>query len=243
LVALLPPARVHWVLGSGFALTEFLIAPVLGAVSPRAICSLGALVNIMVVTCDRLIDRGASVDDVFRQGSPVIQLLERYRTALRELNGDARLHAISEKLIERMVLAERLTVSSDHHLEYRDWIRKSVLPIVLMGLSAWACPECDVVSRAVQKPSFLEHLRWLGRVGRFLGAVDDLADYDSDDISGHPNLFRAKSDQSARRYNIRMAVWCGDILYQWEKRAGASAKAVIFKETFLYLTWSWLNAG
>jgi hypothetical protein len=225
-------------------MTEFLIAPVLGPASPRAICSIGALVNLMVVICDRLLDRGASPDTVFSgPDSPVLELLRRYRVALHLLNPNSRLQAISEKLIARMIAAERQTVVAGQALEYRDWLRKSVLPFALMGLSAWACPECDVQNREGDRPSFVKHLRWVCRVGRFFGAIDDLADYRSDIASGHANLFRSKTEQSLRGYCTWMAAWCGDILYEWEQLTASNAKAVIFKETFLNLTWSWLHAG
>src|SRR5581483_10707410 len=52
-------------LGWGFAITEFLAAPVFNARCDQAqICSLGALVNLMVVTCDRLLDEGKDVESV-----------------------------------------------------------------------------------------------------------------------------------------------------------------------------------
>ena len=117
----LPADKARWVLGCGFAVTEFLIAPVLGPASPSAICSLGALVNLMVVICDRLLDCGTSPDTVFTDPeSPVLGLLHRYQAALRTLDPDARVQAISEKLIARMITAERQTVAAGHQLEYRD---------------------------------------------------------------------------------------------------------------------------
>ena len=231
-------SKVRWALGSGFTMTEFLIAPVLGPASPAAICSLGALVNLMVVLCDGLLDAGATLDDVLPPPggkSPVFELLDFFRSNFLALKPSNGLRCLSEKLIARMIESERQTVFARERLPYRHWLRKSALPFVLMGLAAWTC-RCVDPSLA-----FSGHLRWLCRVGRFFGTVDDAADYERDLGSGQPNCFRSRSEQARDHLCRRAAAWCAGILGDWDGLAGNSPKAVIFKETFLNLTWSWLQ--
>lgn len=235
-------AKVRWALGSGFTMTEFLIAPVLGAASPPEICSLGALVNLMVVLCDRLLDAGTPLDEVLPLSggsSPVFNLLDTFRTEFAALQPTESFHALSEKLIARMIGSERQTAIAPDRLPYRHWLRKSALPFVLMALPAWTCRKCAASGR----PSipFSAHLQWLCRLGRFFGVVDDAADYERDLVSGQPNYFRPKSPDGAVDSCHRAAARCAAILGDWHRLAGDSPKAVIFKETFLNLTWSWLQ--
>jgi hypothetical protein len=234
--------KVHWALGSGFAMTEFLVSPILGAISPPAICSLGALVNLMVVVCDRLLDAGAAVDEVLPESehsSPVFDLLDVYRRKLADREPTVTVHRCSEKLIARMIESERQTVLARERLSYRDWLGKSALPFVLMGLPAWICRECT--ARARNGLTFSAHLLWLCRVGRFFGVLDDSLDYEHDLASGQPNCFRSKSPEAGNELCSRAAAWCANILSDWHRFAGNSRKAVIFRETFLNLTWCWLQ--
>ncbi|MDQ2840986.1 MAG: hypothetical protein M3Y72_08110, partial [Acidobacteriota bacterium] len=90
-------------LGSGFALTEFLIAPAAHSQPPgdlSRMLSLGALVNLMVVVCDRLIDAGEKPGDIMPPGevaagggaaSPVMILLKQYYELLSAINPDPEL--------------------------------------------------------------------------------------------------------------------------------------------------------
>ena len=236
------PAKVRWVLGSGFTMTEFLIAPVIGAASPPAICSLGALVNLMVVLCDRLLDAGTPVDDILPSSgrrSPVFDLLDAYRVEFAAVQPTHSLYALSEKLIARMIDSERQTVFARDRLPYRHWFRKSAFPIVLMALAAWTCRECAAHTRS--NMTFSRHLRWLCRVGLFFGVLDDAADYERDIASAQPNCFRSRSTAEGNRLCRRAASWGTAILADWSEFAGGSAKAVLFKETFLNLTWAWLK--
>lgn len=241
-VAGMKATKVRWALGAGFTMTEFLVAPVLGAISPPEICSLGALVNLMVVVCDRLLDSGTPLDRVLPlsgNSSPVFDLLDTFRTKLVARKPTDKVHALTEKLIARMVESERQTVLVRDCLSYRDWLGKSAFPFVLMGVPAWTCSECAAQTRASVAFSF--HLRWLSRVGRFFGVVDDAVDYQRDLFSSQPNYFRSKSLGTWNELCRRAGDWCAGVLRDWHRFAGYSSKAVIFKETFLNLTWSWLQ--
>jgi hypothetical protein len=245
--AYLSAERVRWCLGTGFALTEFLIAPVLGAASPESICSLGALANLMVVICDRLLDRGVDVDrilptgDLAQHDSPVLVLLQHYRKRLAMLSPDDQIRAVIERLIARMMAAERRTVSDGEQLPSRDWLRKSAFPFMLMGLPAWTCSSCDERGRS-QSILYERHLMWLCRTGRFFGAIDDAADYYADGAAATFNLFRSSPEEDIELLCSRVSDWGKKILCDWTLYTGDGSKAVIFKETFLNLTWSWLHA-
>ena len=245
LASQLEPAKAQGLLGAGFAFTEFLAAPVVGAATPRTICSLGAIANLMVVTCDRLLDSGVPVETVLMEnGMPkdatTNGLLELYWRKLETMQPDKSLTEIIQKVIGRMFAAEMETVRQGDKLPYRHWLAKSSLPFVLMGLPAWACQCRDSRSAAFERG---EHVRWLTKVGRFFGVLDDAADYEMDVRSGDANYFKLLAEERTAQMGSRVAGWGLNILREWDSLVIAGPKSAIFRETFLNITWGWLNSA
>ncbi len=228
-------------LGWGFSITEFLIAPALPVKSRcGAVCSLGALVNLMVVVCDSLLDAGERVSQVLPEAelaangggsSPVTILLREYfhRLAAVQLS-DALLRSIN-KAVARMVEAEIQTVAVGGDLPYSFWLRKSALPFVLMGLPAWAGTAWDSGDR------YLFHLRWLYRVGRFFGGVDDTLDLAEDDCSCQPNHLLTYPEKLRPAAVVRIASSGIQILADWDLHVPANQGNSISRETFLHTIW------
>jgi hypothetical protein len=236
------PSKARRLLGVGFALTEFLVAPVLGARPSSEICSLGSLVNLMAVLCDASLDAGVPISEILADSGesnqtldpPVSALLKVYKLQLQALQPDASLLSLVEKLLCSMIAAESQTVILRHRLPYRLWLRKSAFPLVLMGLPAWALPR----SASLQP---LRHIRWLAKVGRFLGVIDDAADYDADLASNHPNYFHSKPSGDRTDLGYKIAFWCNDILLEWDSLVAQGPDANALRATFLNVTWAWLQ--
>ncbi len=228
-------------LGWGFAIAEFLTLPVpVSDLERDRACSLGALINLMVVTCDRLLDAGEKVRDVLPvhqiatggDASLPMLLLREYFNRLSLLGPDQKLLRTIKKIVSRMFAAEIETVSPGSSLPYRFWLRKCSLPFVLMGLSACAFPS----SR--QTASSFRYLLWLHRLGRFFGAVDDAIDFHEDIENGHPNYWQAYNERARPPLVPRVANWGVAVLSQWEAIAPASRRSIP-RQTFLHTVWGW----
>jgi len=242
----LSASRAEYLLGTGSALTEFLIAPVPASGRKGSeLASLGGIVNLMVVVCDHLLDRGASVDEVLppRQlaaygggGSPVVILLREYfRRLLSVVPDGTRLYTF-KKVVCRMFAAEIQTLRTDGLLPYRFWLQKSSLPFVLMALPAWS-----IDAREQAPARYLRHLRWLFRVGRFFGALDDAVDFLDDCSSGHPNLWNARREQMHGSFAQRVANWGEHILATWDSLVPRTSEHILLREVFLHMVWGWLK--
>jgi hypothetical protein len=241
----LEPCRTQRLLGIGYAFTEFLAAPVVGPATPRTICSLGAIANLMVVICDRMLDSGIPVEAVLAEnGMPkdatVSRLLDLYWRKFATMEADKSLVEIIQRVIRRMFAAEMETVRRRDELPYRYWLRKSALPFVLMGLPAWACRCRDNRNSGFK---LAEHVRWLSKVGRFFGVLDDAADYEADIRSGDANYFRLVPKNRSADVGQRVANWGSDILREWDSLVIAAPKSAIFRETFSNITWGWLGSA
>jgi hypothetical protein len=233
-------------LGAGFALTAFLIAPVPGSQTDYAnLCSFGAIVNLMAVVCDRLLDSGSPPSSTIPtaeiaagggDGSAVMLLLRQCSRRLQTLGRGEPLLRTIEKGVRRMFDAEGRTVRPDGALPYRFWLRKSALPFVVMALPAWS-GVLDLESRQ----RYLRHLRWLYGVGRFFGAIDDAADILEDSLSGHPNCWLAWQEKSHPAAARRVATWGKQILVEWDSLVPRTIETAILRETFLFNIWEWLE--
>ncbi len=238
-------AKATCLLGAGSILTEFLIAPVaICRVERDQLCSLGALANLMVVACDRLLDDGASLDeilppDALRAGggesSPVMRLLGEYMRRFETIRPEAPLRGTVGKIVVRMFEAEIHTVRLRNRLPYRFWLRKCSLPFVLMGVPAWTGLRVESPKR------YLHHLGWLYRLGRFFGALDDAVDFTEDASSGQPNLWQRRSDEQHRALARRVADWAGEILRDWDSLVTRTIETAVLREVFLQNVWSWLE--
>jgi hypothetical protein len=230
-------------LGWGFTITEFLTAPAAPTISHRvAVCSLGAVFNLMVVICDRLLDSGESVDSVLPpdqlaagggDGSPVMLLLKEYYSRLASLEPDAQFLGNIKKLIGRMFEAEIQTIARAHDLPFRFWLRKNALPFVLMSL-----PVC-LPSHGRSPDSCRRYVGWLYDVGRFFGGLDDTIDFDEDARTGQPNHL-LEYDEPLRSDRVpRVADWGTQVLSAWDRLVLPGIDNSIYRETFLHTIWGW----
>jgi hypothetical protein len=214
-----PALAVRW-LGCGYALTQFIMAPAMPSGDRReAVFSLGALVNLMVVVCDRLLDSGRSIEEVLPRaelltgggpGSPVMVMLREYLRQHGDMPG-------LRRIVGRMFEAEIATVRMGDNLPRREWRRKCCLPFVLMGLPS----NC--------------HPGWLYRLGRFFGALDDAVDLEEDRKTRQPNYWN-----NAPVAPAVLGTWGEQVLSRWDKTVPAIADTVIYRESFLNLVWAWL---
>lgn len=236
--------RAKHLLGAGFSLTAFLVAPVYGdAVEHAELCHLGGIVNLMVVVCDSLLDGGARGEDVLParelktgggEGSAVMILLREFMRGVMARGVDARLLKTVEKALQRMFEAESGTVGACGAIDYRYWLRKSALPFVVMAIPAWGG------RRLTDHELYRQHVRWLYRVGRFLGAVDDAVDFLDDCRTGHPNCWRAW-DRNPAAAAHRVAMWGKQILEWWDSLVPRTTRSAVLRETFLHNVWEWLE--
>jgi len=237
--------KARRLLGAGFALAEFLIAPVPArTVIHNSVCSLAALANLMVVVCDGLLDGGASVGDVLPSAelaagggcsSPVMVLLREYFLRLEDIRPSEELLRRIRKLVARMFDAEIRTVRREGSLPYCFWLRKSSLPFVLMGLPAWAgCPDAS-------PGRYIRHLLWLYRVGRFFGAIDDAVDFLEDCSAGQPNRWQEWEKVPRASAAACVAGWGTQILEEWDSLVPRTAETTVLRETFLHNIWGWLG--
>lgn len=246
----LPPTEQGKLLAKGFALTAFLIAPVPGVeANDKRFCALGAMVNLMVVLCDRLIDSGsppeavvppADFSDFGSERSPVTLLLQRFlQHSVSDGTNEAHCRTI-HKTIRSMFDAEARTVAAKTELPYRFWLRKSALPFVLMALPAWTG------STDSSKHPHFRQLRWLYKVGRFLGAVDDAVDFLQDARQGHPNYWRTKQESFYPAIAERVAEWGQEVLEEWDRmvlnsQAANSGQDAILRQIFTFNVWNWMG--
>jgi hypothetical protein len=236
------PARARQLLGAGFTLTEFLIAPACVDSAERgAICSLGALVSLMVVVCDRLLDAGVPVETILPpaeiaagggNASLVMVLLRGYFNHLSALRPDQGVLQMARRVVARMFEAEIKTVCLGDGLPFRFWLRKSALPFALMCLPVWT---------AGSHPGNRDHLRWLYQVGWFFGALDDAVDLREDLLSKHPNCWVAKGSGLSYAAARRVAECGCRILARWDSVVPRSAESGIWRATFLYNISGWLE--
>ena len=205
-----PQADCERVLGFGASLTAFMLPPVhIDESLSRELCTLGAHANLLVSLFDQVADecsgtalplspaivaracagRGrARLAWGSNSGAPVARLLTRLLSAYvrrrDRLTYSRRyqpVRALHTRAIVAMHAAELETLASASGVTDRVIRRKSALPFVVMGLPAWLAVE------RVPPATFRAHLRWLYRVGSFLGWIDDAADLDADRAGGRPN--------------------------------------------------------
>ena len=101
-----------------------------------------------------------------------------------------------------------------------------------MGLPVW------MTAPSVQQSVYRAHVKWLYRLGRFFGWIDDAADLDDDRAAGRPNYFSAGLKRGVAR---RIAREGALILEVWNAGAPQGQYGRTLRETFLAVTWSWLG--
>ncbi len=219
--------------GWGFVFTGFLIAPS-GAIDTY-LCSLGALSNLMIVTCDDLIDSGVPVHSVLPEhqresggdASAVMLLLQHYLQAASELLLTPNLCRTMKKVIANMFDAEARTVTSPGALPYLFWLRKCSLPLVLMALPAFHAGRAQ------------HYLSWIYRVGRFLGVVDDALDLQNDSLHNQPNCLLPLSEPDRLSLIGRTAAWGVSCMREWDALVPSNSHTILAREAFLQTIWGW----
>lgn len=236
------------ILGWGYALTEFFIAPLpLNPAEREVVACLGTLANFIVTFYDTLLDsRGMDDDPLPRQllESNTWQRAKPMRwtvldaTPRRVLTGlvkeffyrmdtlpGGHQHTNIRQTIRRAILrmydAERRTLRAK-----ADWKRpderalriKSAYPFVIMGLCGW------LLVPQIEPAAYRWHLRWLCRLGDFYGWIDDAVDLHEDTASARPNrivsiMARADNNPStAAELARRIAKQGKSILAEWHER-------------------------
>ncbi len=233
----LETAKVQKLLGSGYVVTEFLMAAArLGGEMKNRVCAAGALINLALVACDRMLENTASVTEVlpsFEPGLgqtklPMDVLMEAYRRKIADLEIGKDLLLMVNKSIRLTLEAEAQTVYLNIELPFRFWLRKGAIPFVLMGL-----PACSGRS----------YLTWLYRLGRFFSAVDDVVDYALDMQKNEPNLLRSYTEEARFQFIGRLAEWGAQILSEWDRLVPRTNEFAGAREIFLYFVWNWLGTA
>lgn len=259
------------ILGFGYALTEFAIAPLdIAPHQRKAISSLGALANLIVSTFDQLVDLGYSSRLLLPR--PMLELATRskWRTPLtavglispaasrmmsklvthyfRELErlpyaGEhTEIHKGIKRTILRMYDVEIKTLKREKNLiSERALRRKAALPFVVMGLPAWLGME------EICRRRYWWHLRWLYKLGEFFGWIDDLVDRHEDLAKAHPNRLlnirtRLQGDFEENTNLARLIARRGDwIVREWDRQVNPNNLPSIVRESFYTCLVSWLG--
>jgi hypothetical protein len=226
-------------LGVGAEISQFTMAPLNCEKKHREkVTGLGGLACFIVSTFDSLVDSGAPAPELLNgdggEGGTEEPLNRVVRLYFEELDSlpqrRAGIRVLIEKAIRRMYRAEldSLTGGTSRSV----WWRKNVLPFVVMNLPAWLANETSE-GCAVER-----HLRWVGRMGEFLGWVDDWADLEIDRKAGTMNrlLETAGSEPSAGCVR-RIARRGRRVLRDWDAMGGTQQD----RDTLMVVAWSWIE--
>ena len=231
-------------LGIGASLTEFLIAGLSLPPEIRAqVALLGGIAHTIYALFDSLLDGSGCVPELFgaqkriaagcdtHKQELLLRLVELYFERLHSLPAQATgVRALIERTIQKLYEAE-LKSSTPGQITRSVWWRKNVLPIVVMALPAW-------LSAADQSNMrFTEHLIWLGRVGDFLGWLDDFSDYEKDHASGQANRLRGYEQTQFAKLARQTAIRGQLVLRLWDSRNTNPAA----RNTFTVMAWTSLT--
>lgn len=250
---LFPRHIVIRILGMGQALTGFLIAPLQpDPICYLQAIHIGMLSNLIVTLYDAFLDSGRVQDyplppDILaqltdqnlrykfvaaqrRESDPrrlMVALITAYFEALGTLPyAEQRpqimttlIHAI-QKMYEGQNRSAKLSYGLLDKQGQRALRAKSIYPIMVMGLPAWLTAPEWATSR------YRWHLRWMCRLGAFLGWVDDAVDLWLDSRLDQPNQVAShqctNSDSLADRatFTRQIAVQGRRLLDEWANEVG-----------------------
>ena len=266
-----PHADCERVLGFGAMLTAFMLPPLsIDDALSREVCSLGAHANLLVSLFDQVADEcpdaalplsRATVQNACAKrgrvrliwhshaGPPIARLLTRvlsaYVSRLDRLPYSSRhwsVRALHTRAIVSMHAAEIETLSPAKGASFRSIRRKSALPFVVMALPAWLGVEHAAAE------TFRAHLRWLYRVGNFVGYSDDAADLEADRAHGRPNRvaqsLAREPNGSACDGDARLArsIASQGRRIMEQRRAWGSRAALVADDVLTTTVLSWLDA-
>lgn len=264
------------ILGMGQALTGFLIAPL--HPDPMCYAQavhMGMLSNLIVTLYDAFLDSGRAKDnplppDVLaqltdrnvrhqfvatqrRESGPrrlSVALITAYLDALETLPYAEQRPQIMATLIsaiQRMYEGQTHSVKLSYGLLDKQGRRalraKSIYPIMVMGLPAW------LMAPEVATGRYRWHLRWMCRLGAFLGWVDDTVDLWLDSRLDQPNqvaCYRCTSgDSLADRatFTRRVAVQGRRLIDEWANEVGdIDAVPEVARGSLGVCLYSWFGA-
>lgn len=231
-------------LGIGASLTEFLTAGLSLQNSERLqVASLGGIAHTIYALFDLLLDSSGCVPELFgtqkriaggcdvHKQELLIRLVELYFERLNALPvRTTGVRGLLERTIHKLYAAE-LKSSGPGQITRSAWWRKNALPIVVMALPAWlsAADESNI--------RFTEHLFWLGRVGDFLGWLDDFSDYEKDCASRQANRLRAYDQTEFADLGRKTALRGQVVLQLWDSHNTNPAA----RNTFTVMAWTSLT--
>jgi hypothetical protein len=237
-------------LGFGRALTGYAVAPLdVPAAHLGDVLELGALTNFVVAVYDQFLDAGRGSTDVLPRGA-VVNLLARDNADVEPDHGQAVCREAPERLllalvgefrrrlralrlsddralllqqIQRLILAmydaEHPGPAVPAQVPVGQLRRRAALPFIVMGLPAWlTVPQHD-------QQLYGWHGRWLYRLGRFIGWVDDAVDTEEDRVTGQPNLvtLTLSSDQEPQaEHRLAKQITIGGVRVREEWRIRTS---------------------
>lgn len=231
-------------LGMGASFTEFLIRSLrLPRELRLSVASLGGIAHTIYALFDALLDESRCAPEIFgnrwqpsEQASVavkqrlVLDLVDLYFRRLYAFAcDDFKLRMLLERAIRKLYDAEVESAKSAS-IRRSVWWRKNALPILVMGLPGWL----TAANRSTI--SFSEQIVWLGRIGEFLGWVDDFADFERDSASGQPNRLRDQPEDKLGSLARRAAAKGRRVLHSWDSHNDASAE----RDTFTVIVWEWL---
>ncbi len=243
-LASFPAMCIHH-LGVGASFTEFLICGLpLDRGLKSELATLGGIAHAIFAVFDALLDVSRCVPVLFGNNPQlsadsetcgkqqlVLDLVDLYFRKLDSLPATAPpVRRLLEQAIQRLYKAE-LRTADPNALRWSTWWRKNALPIVIMGLPAW------LHMRESYQSEFAGHVLWLGRVGEFLGWLDDAADYERDASAGSANWLRLRHKSSIDDCARRIAAKGRLVLNSWDSRNADSP----VRDTFTVIAWNWLS--
>jgi hypothetical protein len=232
-------------------MTEFLLAPLkLPKSELPALLSLGALASFIGSVYDDLLDsapdmplsltpsalhrlasgKRPNADSEGPIDSPgsrlMIGLVGEYFRRLNTVvspSANPRVIRCLQRCILRMYEAETQTLPEHRGaMTQRSLRRKAALPFVVMGLPGW------LTSTPPPTEQYYAHMRWVYRVGAFIGLIDDVVDLPDDIRANHPNLVQEwlwEGRHDLETGNIiarRIALEGRRLLSEWESAIGCS---------------------
>jgi hypothetical protein len=231
-------------MGVGTSFTAFLIRGI--PLSPElvsAVASLGGIAHTIYALFDSLLDTSGAAPRLFSElpllsedtltrsrQKAVLDLVDLYFRQIRSLcPEDSPRYLLLRRTIQKLYKAELHSAASDKFC-WSTWWRKNVLPIVVMGLPAWlSMPDEATIT-------FAGHLRWLSRVGEFLGWLDDFADYEGDCASGQLNRLRFHEHGPIGKLARKVGAKGRRVLELWDSINDDSPA----RDTFTVIAWMWL---